>query len=150
MHDEVCPTYQDMLVNLQKGHMYLKETFDYKPRVAWSIETSGHSLANPRLLAESGIEALYMLNIDPEEKEKRIKESSMEFIWRPMYWHLARRAQLFTHVIYDFDLSLLDFHISDELPIDPTPPIDDNGNNTVDDDDILPDEYDVSFRLAQS
>jgi hypothetical protein len=27
MHDEVCPTYQDMIHNIQKGHKFLWDTF---------------------------------------------------------------------------------------------------------------------------
>ena len=65
MHDEACPTYQDMLVNIQKGHQFLAENLDgYVPRTAWSIEKNGHSISNPRLLAESGIEAIFILNIE--------------------------------------------------------------------------------------
>ena len=65
MHDEACPTYQDMLVNIQKGHQFLAENLDgYVPRTAWSIEKSGHSISNPRLLSESGIEAVFILNIE--------------------------------------------------------------------------------------
>ena len=45
--------------------MFLQKEFGDTPRVAWSLDTSGHSSANARLLAESGIESLFLLNVDP-------------------------------------------------------------------------------------
>lgn len=57
MNDEVCPTYQDMILNIQKGHKFLWEHFQYRPRVALSIGNSGHSMSHPRILAESGIQS---------------------------------------------------------------------------------------------
>jgi hypothetical protein len=56
------------------------------------METTGHSLANPRILAESGIEALFIRNIEKGDRDLRLEDRSMEFIWRPMYSHLGRRA----------------------------------------------------------
>ena len=45
----------------------------------------------------------------------------MEFIWRPMYSHLGRRAQLLGHVLYDFDTSPLEILVEDRKPKnDPT------------------------------
>lgn len=55
MNDEVCPTYQDMILNIQKGHKFLWDQFQYRPRVAMSTGNSGHAMSHPRILAESGI-----------------------------------------------------------------------------------------------
>ena len=72
MHDEACPTYQDMLLNIQRGHQFLWEQFGYHPRTAWAMETSGHSAANPRVLSEAGIEAIFILNIEPEDRRLKL------------------------------------------------------------------------------
>ena len=37
----------------------------------------------------------------------------MEFIWRPNFQHLGRKAEIFTHVFYDFFASPLDFDVLD-------------------------------------
>ena len=59
--------YQDLLLNLQKGHKFLQENFGYTPRVALSVsDVSGHSSTYPRPLADSGIESLYILNVNDE------------------------------------------------------------------------------------
>ena len=115
-HDEACPTYQDMLLNIHRGHQFLWEQFGYHPRTAWAMETSGHSIASPRLMAEAGIEAVFILNIEPEDRQLRLKDRAMEFIWRPMYSHLARRAELLGHVFYDFYTSPLDILVEDFSP----------------------------------
>ena len=45
----------------------------------------------------------------------------MEFVWRPQYSHLGRRTELFGHIFYDFDTSLLDILVDDYIPsYDPT------------------------------
>ena len=120
MHDESCPTYQDMLLNLHRGHMFLHQNFGYTPRVAWSLENSGQSAANPRLLSESGIEAMFILHIDPEERQRRLEYSEMEFVWRPMYSHLGRKSEMLGHIFYDFNTSPLDLLVMDQRISDPT------------------------------
>ena len=83
------------------------------PRAALSLGRSGHSLAHPRLLTEAGLESLYILNVSPEERVKRIEDKSLQFIWRPLFDQLGRRTEMFTHIIYDNDVSALDLHVSD-------------------------------------
>jgi Glycosyl hydrolases family 38 N-terminal domain len=102
--------------------MFLAENLGgYVPRTAWAMEETGHSLANPRLLAESGIEALFIQNIEDEDRKNRLIEGSMEFVWRPQYKHLGRRTELLGHIFYDFDTSLLEILVDDWQPtFDPT------------------------------
>ena len=118
MHDEVCPTYQDMLLNLVRGFDFLWDEFKFRPRVALAIDKSGHSITHPRLLAESGIQSLYLLNVNPKEREQRKKKKELQFLWRPFYQHIGKRAEIFTHILYDYQLSPLSLHVSD----DPTMP----------------------------
>jgi hypothetical protein len=35
MHDEACPTYEDMLNNMQIGHEFVLKEFGIKPRIGW-------------------------------------------------------------------------------------------------------------------
>ena len=90
--DEACPTYGDMLVSLGEGQRFLWSEFGYWPRVAWSLDKSGHSQATARVLAESGIEALYVLNVDPEDRRQRLAKQDMQFVWRPLFSPLGRKA----------------------------------------------------------
>jgi hypothetical protein len=97
------------MVNLHRGHQFLSQTFDYSPRTAWSLETTGNSAAVPRL----SIESLFVLNVQPDERKERLKYAEMEFLWRPMYGHLGQRPELLGHVFYDFFTSPLDLLVLD-------------------------------------
>ncbi|CDW86710.1 glycosyl hydrolases family 38 protein [Stylonychia lemnae] len=119
-HDNVCPHYSDMLLNLHRGHQFLVSEFGVHPRVAWNLDPYGHSDANARLLAESGIEALYFKSVDPQDRENRLASKTMETLWRPSFWHLGRKAEIFTHVMYDFEISPFDLIIDGHKKVEPT------------------------------
>jgi lysosomal alpha-mannosidase len=64
MHDEACPTYEDIINNMMKGHQFLLKEFGVKPRIGWHIDPFGHSNANPRLFADMGFDAWFFARID--------------------------------------------------------------------------------------
>jgi len=35
MHDEACPTYEDMINNMMFGHEFLLKEFGVTPRIGW-------------------------------------------------------------------------------------------------------------------
>jgi hypothetical protein len=35
MHDEACPTYDDMINNMMIGHEFILREFGVKPRIGW-------------------------------------------------------------------------------------------------------------------
>jgi len=35
MHDEACPTYEDMIANMMIGHDFILKNFGKKPRIGW-------------------------------------------------------------------------------------------------------------------
>lgn len=41
--DEACPVYEDLVENIVVGHQWLKDTFDFVPRIAWHCDSFGHS-----------------------------------------------------------------------------------------------------------
>ena len=45
----------------------------------------------------------------------------MEQLWRPNFWHIGRKAELFTHVIYDFDVSPFDLILDAHHKVEPMP-----------------------------
>mmetsp|Transcript_6779 Transcript_6779/g.10907 ORF Transcript_6779/g.10907 Transcript_6779/m.10907 type:complete len:100 (+) Transcript_6779:219-518(+) len=51
MHDEACPTYEQMIDNHLKGMQWLNKEFGVRPRVGWQIDTFGHSNTNARLFS---------------------------------------------------------------------------------------------------
>lgn len=107
-----------MLLNIQRGHLYLMNTFGYSPRAAWSLETTGHPVTSPRLYSECGIESVFLLYLDPEERKDRLSYSEMEFVWRPMFSHLGRKTEVLAHIFYDFFKSPLDLVVLDSATND--------------------------------
>ena len=82
MHDEACTHYDDMMNNMMIGHEFLKKEFDYVPTIGWHVDPFGHSNANPRLFADMGFDSWIFARIDYEDREKRLQEKAMEWIWK--------------------------------------------------------------------
>ena len=53
-----------------------------RPRIAWQIDPFGHSREQANLFAEMGFDGLFFGRLDYADKEKRLKEKSMEMIWK--------------------------------------------------------------------
>lgn len=102
MNDEACTHYEDIIANMMIGHKFItEEVGGPKPRIGWHIDPFGHSNANPRLFAEMGFDAWFFSRLDYQDKEIRLVDKSMEFVWRPFYDSLGSRTQIFTHVLYN-------------------------------------------------
>ena len=101
MHDEACTHYDDMMNNMMIGHEFLKKEFDYIPTIGWHVDPFGHSNANPRLFADMGFDAWIFGRIDYEDRDKRLKEKAMEWIWKPFSKSLGDQVEIFTHVMQD-------------------------------------------------
>jgi len=83
MHDEACPTYEDMINNMMIGHDFVEKEFGVKPRIGWQIDPFGHSSTNARLFAEMGFDAWFFARLDWADKDRRMDTKEMEFVWRP-------------------------------------------------------------------
>ena len=71
MHDEACPIYDDMINNMQIGHDFLLNEFNFKTTIGWQIDPFGHSNTNARFFSEMGFDAVFFARIDDFDKEKR-------------------------------------------------------------------------------
>jgi alpha-mannosidase len=83
MHDEACPIYEDMIENMMMGHNFILQNFGVKPRIGWQIDPFGHSNTNARFFAEMGFDAWFFSRIDYQDKNKRMNDLEMEWVWRP-------------------------------------------------------------------
>ena len=83
MHDEACPSYTDMLANMNKGHEFILREFGVKPRIGWQLDPFGHSDTSAHLFAEMGFDAWFFARGDTNEKSQRQANNTMEFIWSP-------------------------------------------------------------------
>lgn len=101
MHDEACPIFEDMIDNMMMGHEWILKEFGVRPRIAWQIDTFGHSNTNARLFAEMGFDALFLSRIDDIDKIRRTKDRELEFVWTPNTESLGNDVNIFTHVLFN-------------------------------------------------
>lgn len=83
MHDEACPTYEDMINNHMIGHEFLLKEFGVKPRIGWQIDPFGHSNTNARFFAEMGFDAWFFGRMDWGDDSTREVLKEYEFVWMP-------------------------------------------------------------------
>ena len=126
MSDEACPSFDDFINNMQKGHDFLMKEFGVRPRIAWHIDPFGHSNAAPRIFADMGFDAWFFARLDYQDKERRLNQTEMEWVWRPFFEHEGKRTQIFTHALYQhysapqgFDFDTMNNNI-DPIVDDPT------------------------------
>ena len=83
MHDEACTHHDDIMNNMIFGHEFLLREFNYVPTIGWHIDPFGHSVGNPRLFSDMGFDAFFFARIDYEDRDKRMEEKSMQWVWKP-------------------------------------------------------------------
>lgn len=62
--DEGCAYYDDIIENFELGLHFLKEEFNYYPKVAVSADSFGHSQGTLAILAHLGIEGYFVERSD--------------------------------------------------------------------------------------
>ena len=69
--DEACPIYTELLNNIKVGHDFLEREFGLAPpKVAWHMDSFGHSSTTARLFDELGFEALFFARMNDTQKEE--------------------------------------------------------------------------------
>ena len=71
--DEATVNYADILRNMEAGHEFVRQEFDYTPTIGWQLDPFGHSAVNARLMAEMGLEAVFMGRINEDDKRDRME-----------------------------------------------------------------------------
>ncbi|KHJ99633.1 glycosyl hydrolase family 38 protein, partial [Oesophagostomum dentatum] len=82
-NDEAACHYVDIVDQMTLGLKKLDLLFGEcgKPQVAWQIDPFGHSKEQANLFAMMGFNSLFFARIHYLEKEARLKNKSLEFIW---------------------------------------------------------------------
>lgn len=99
--DEACPNYEDMILNMQMGHSFLKKEFGIRPRIGWMIDAFGHSQSNAALFADFGFDAIFMSRQPNESRMKRAKDVEQSFIWKPMQKHFGDAKEIYAHFFWN-------------------------------------------------
>lgn len=100
MNDEACTTADDIINNMVVGHEWVLREFGVKPRIGWQIDPFGHSNTNTRLFAEMGFDALFFARIDFQDKERRLRDKELEWIWFPNLESLGPEVNILAHTFY--------------------------------------------------
>jgi hypothetical protein len=100
MSDEANVHYEDFINNMKAGHDFLKKELNYRPTIGWHIDPFGHHSASAALFAEMGFNAWFFARMDHYDKDRRLEEKEMEWLWRPFNESLGARAEIFTHMMY--------------------------------------------------
>ncbi len=84
MHDEAAAHYVGMVDQTTRGHRFLKETFDYVPRIGWQLDPFGHSATQGYLMGvDLGFDAMVLGRSDHVDLSKRKREQATEMLWSP-------------------------------------------------------------------
>ena len=74
-----------------------------RPRVAWHIDTFGHSSGQSSLFAQMGFQGFFVYRIDYQDEQRRTYQSkppAMEMVWRGSPSNLGPQSDIFTGVLY--------------------------------------------------
>ena len=71
-----------------------------RPRIAWQIDPFGHSKEQASLFAEMGMDGLFFGRLDYADKDKRLKDKTMEMMWEASS-SLGKSSWLFTGALYN-------------------------------------------------
>ncbi|XP_073966372.1 lysosomal alpha-mannosidase-like isoform X1 [Choristoneura fumiferana] len=102
MNDEAASHYQSTIDQFTWGLRKLNYTFGAcgRPLVGWQIDPFGHSREFASELAQMGYDGLFLGRIDYQDKKNRMKQKTMEMIWRGDD-DLGEASDIFTSVLYN-------------------------------------------------
>ncbi|KAG5331257.1 MA2B1 mannosidase, partial [Acromyrmex charruanus] len=103
MNDEACTHYHSLVDQFTWGFRRLNDTFGScaRPRIGWQIDPFGHSREQASLFAQMGFDGMLFGRIDYQDKEKRLSNKMMEFIWKSSPNLGKKRADLFTTAMFN-------------------------------------------------
>jgi len=97
MNDEATTYFESMIDQMTLGHRLLRQEFGITPKVAWHIDPFGHSANQASLYSRMGFDGFIFTRIDYQDKQNRISEKNLEFVWRPSST-LGSESDIFCHV----------------------------------------------------
>ena len=99
-HDDGLSYYSDIITNLQYGHEFLKQHFDYTPTIAWQIDIFGLALTSARIFSDIGMKANFMNRIDVGDRSRKRHFRELEVVWRPYHEYSGKDTELLGHVFW--------------------------------------------------
>ncbi|KAK9839362.1 hypothetical protein WJX84_005048 [Apatococcus fuscideae] len=80
-HDEAAAHYVAMIDQTTRGHRFLKETFNFTPRIGWQIDPFGHSSTHASLMCGAlGFDGLFFGRADYQGVFSILKASTVQLL----------------------------------------------------------------------
>lgn len=98
MADEATTTYEDIINEMTLGAKFIYDEFGVRPTVGWSIDPFGHSKEVEALYADIGMDAFGINRVHYADKEERIKNQKLEFVWRGSNSQ-GKKSDMFIHMM---------------------------------------------------
>lgn len=101
MNDEGTTHYSAIIDQMTHGLWFINETFGSKarPKVAWHIDTFGHSAEQASLFAQMSFQGFFFARLHYADMKKRTNEQKMELIWQGSR-SLGNMSNIFTGILY--------------------------------------------------
>lgn len=102
MNDEAAAHYTAIIDNMSYGIKFFSDNFGKcgRPRVSWQIDPFGHSQEQANIFAKMGFDGLFFGRLDYADKEKRMKDKTMEMIWKGDPDDKSTSSDLFTGALF--------------------------------------------------
>ncbi|XP_076174533.1 lysosomal alpha-mannosidase II isoform X1 [Ptiloglossa arizonensis] len=102
MNDEAVTHYHSLVDQYTWGFRRLNDTFGScaRPHIGWQIDPFGHSREQASLFAQLGFDGMFFGRLDYQDKERRLQDKAMEFVWKGSS-NLGSRANLFTVALFN-------------------------------------------------
>ena len=96
MPDEANTYYKHLIDNMRIGLKYLKEELNTTTKIGWLIDEFGHSATTSHIFSQMGFDKIVLTRVSHQEKEYRIKNHNLEFIYDPF----GQGQEIFAHISY--------------------------------------------------
>lgn len=124
MNDEATVSHTSMIEQMTLGLKFLNETFGScgRPKVGWQIDPFGHTNEQASVFAQLGFDGMFFMRIGWRDKEARIQNKSLDFIWHADRALAGQSSSIFSNVFRDtydsppgfcFDVHCLDDELVD-------------------------------------
>eukprot|EP00092_Neocalanus_flemingeri_P035232 GFUD01038336.1.p1 GENE.GFUD01038336.1~~GFUD01038336.1.p1 ORF type:complete len:974 (+),score=218.88 GFUD01038336.1:74-2995(+) len=102
MNDEAAAHYTAIIDNMSYGIKFFSDHFGKcgRPRVSWQIDPFGHSREQANIFAKMGFDGLFFGRLDYADKEKRMRDNTMEMIWKGDPDEKSSQSDLFTGALF--------------------------------------------------
>ena len=100
------------------GHRLVQQEFGKTPRIAWLLDSFGHSAGNARLYSDMGLEAMFIGRLDVNDKIARVENRNMNYLWRPHSENFGDQNQILVSFFRDHYCWPEGFYVDERYDVD--------------------------------